>query len=337
MRVDRRGLPTKAEIELSALRAVFDTSAYIEVVASDAPDFLLTPRGAAPFGVEITEIFASDGHARIARQPGYLHQLLGPEPRLNRRDAPILEIAPVTVHDSAGNLKYEDLQVVLTKTPSPLERSGAIARAIESKAERARQYQSGLDHLSLVIVDHFFANAYKDIEPSTTDVLSDDVVKALTESPFHEVYVVRSKGGSQTVTPLRQLLVFSEFEIFLEVLKAFKHESVPHDRQLLAEEVVPLFVLGCSTLDVRYSRVRDEQTAVYYGTGIQFSDAALSILDGQETSFPERGRPGTFLSEDALASLRNLHKTNRSLHRLVTDFEFPVAEATFLLPGDRAV
>src|SRR5687767_1964051 len=62
--------------ETAILKMAYDLDTFHRVVDQERPDFALTRfEDDMPFGVEVTQLFVSQSHARMHLVNGYLHQL----------------------------------------------------------------------------------------------------------------------------------------------------------------------------------------------------------------------------------------------------------------------
>jgi hypothetical protein len=310
--VDKQGRLTKPEVEMSILLTVVDPTEFYEVVSADAPDFVLkSSSDDSGFGIEVTELFDSEAIARIQRQPDYLTKLLTSDAKPHRRE----------------------IRGVVMETPRPEARFLAIAERIKSKTASAAKYRADLRLTELIILDHYFANRYKDVTPSTSEFLTAEVRAALAGSPFNEVYIVWAEEA-QLFVPLRQLLIFESFEMFIHALHDFDHPKLP-DRELLAADLIPLFVATAPSMGIAvgYATINGVHTAVTPGSGLQFTDQGLTILDARHSVVaPTSEPPTTFMIPESLESFK-VHLSNYCRdHRVVTRFEFPVSTPSFLLP-----
>ena len=94
----RCGLPVdKRANERSILRTVYDVAEFEEILESERPDFLLRRAAADVFGVEVTEIFATEADARAANHPEYLAELFEGGRYKHSADKKLLPVVRVPV------------------------------------------------------------------------------------------------------------------------------------------------------------------------------------------------------------------------------------------------
>lgn len=213
---ERRVPLTKAESEYWLLRAVYDPGACHSVVHQDRPDFVVTlRRGAHPFGVEITELHRTEADARLIHHPTYFTELLAGTRRMHTDDPATLGVSTVTVSDKDGNVKHEDLQVLIRQNPTPAEHSEALAELLRAKDTKAMQYRADLSHVNLVVLDTFDGGAEPQAEYSTSHLFGAELRAAVTTSRFDEVHLVASDhDGVLWHRPLRMLILLEAFQLF---------------------------------------------------------------------------------------------------------------------------
>lgn len=213
----------KADREQWLFRAVYDPAAHHSVVHQDRPDFVATRRpGARQFGVEVTELHRTEADARLLHHPTYFTELLAGTRRMHADDPATLGVSTVTVSDKDGNVKHEGLQVLIRQNPTEAEHSNALAALIRAKDAKASQYQSGLSHVCLVVLDTFEAGAEPEAEYSTAHLLGPELRAGLSASRFDEVFLVApDSDGVLWHRPLRMLLLFEAFQLFTGALDSY--------------------------------------------------------------------------------------------------------------------
>lgn len=269
----------KHERELDALRAVYSEATVRSAVHHDRPDFLLT-RQSPPlrFGVEITDIYPTESDARLQNRPGYIQQLFEGGPYIHRDDAKNIPVATVEVSAEDGNVKATGLPAIIQEVQDGPEHYEQIAEAIRIKSRKANAYTPWLNHLNLIIVDHF-PNTEDRSEPYFTGTLLGHGVRAaLTASPFHEVFLVdRDKYGARAYRPLMLILLLEQFKLFVHALHSFP-EHIP----TTLDEVASLFVHAMRDTEmdlVYYSEAPGHPVATYRGAAVHISEGAINVLD----------------------------------------------------------
>jgi len=183
------------------LERVYDTSQYSSVEERERPDFaLVRNRKSRPFGVEVTQLFPTESHARLNLVHGYMHQLWGGGLHLHKKDKKELKAVRFEVRDASGALKHTDVPGILMQTPDAHAFQARLAEVIRGKTERAYELED-LSHMNLIILDWFHPQF--DCERFWTgDFLSPGVRQALSKSPFREVFLlVHNTVPHQTLPP----------------------------------------------------------------------------------------------------------------------------------------
>lgn len=317
----------KEKREWAALRLVYNDRTFALAVHHDPPDpdFVLRHHGAAQsFGVEVTELYETESDARAAQHPDYIVQLLAGEPPMHKDDATVLEVVPVDLQDSEGNLKAAGIPAIVRPIPPPERRSEAIAAVLERKSAQARGYPAELSHTNLIIVDRFSVGHEGPVRYSTRELFIPELRTALSATPFREVFLTGLSGKSRVYRPLQMLLFLEAFEFFLGALESF----LPDLSALDEADIVPLFVQLTSEAgwDVYLGPSGDGRIcALYRGVGITYSDGdGIKLLDFHDEDLPpSTDVPGSTLPGD-IAAFKSHCATFAQRNRFVTELAMPV-------------
>lgn len=245
-RLDRR------EQERAILRMIYDGEKVTDVVDRERPDFALQIQGnPRPVGVEVTQIFPSEAHARMYLLPGYLQDLWDGGDHRHKADRKILQVERVTVRTKEGQIKSENLPVVMTQTPTEVGRNDALAEALRRKAAACYD-DSEFSHINLIVYD-WFRLSFDASNYSTEQLFSPEVKEQLRASPFREVFLVTGntavdadadgkKRPAWVVLPLRMILLVSEYFLALQGLHKHAPAEAYNDESEAAEVVADYLV-----------------------------------------------------------------------------------------------
>ncbi|MET8051489.1 hypothetical protein ABZU75_28195 [Streptosporangium sp. NPDC005286] len=277
----------KHDRELAILRMIYDEKKFASVQHQDRPDFLLRHHGASTnFGVEVTELYQTESDARANNRPGYIGQLLAGGRYMHKDDTKTLSISTVKIQDSEGNLKADNVSAIIRQQPSERQRSQAIAEVVHRKNEKADGYLEGLDHVNLIIMDHFGLKHEPDSEYSVSRLLTSGLRPALLETRFREVFLISTlSDGRKIYRPLQMLLLVERFQLFIEAINSC--DAISSAIEL--NDIVPLFVrqMNRSGMCVELaSHVNDFQCAIYRGAGIFHTGEMTEILDFYDMDLP---------------------------------------------------
>jgi hypothetical protein len=324
----------KRSQETAILEMVYDPAEFHTVVPSERPDFLLQHwPSARPFGVEVTQLFPSESHARLNLIPGYMHRLWSGEPHMTRKDVKILKSIKVTVSDKDGNVKQTDLPAILTEQLSVAEFRRQLANAILAKSDKGYD-PAGFTHVNLIILDWF----HLDFDPNkyrTERLFNDDVRSALRDGPFREVYLVVSvterapesetneRVASFRVVPLQMLLalerMFCTGHVIAEKASALVAD-VEHLNWLTIDHVTrvqgygamvlhegrPFLHYKASLLEISDEGLQVRDLRDYDESDVQPCGAACARLEPElEAAVLEQVNLGTFESGFTLEARRN--------------------------------
>lgn len=199
----------------------YDVNAFHSVVPRERPDFALQFRdGDLPFGVEITQLFPDESHARLNLVDGYAQQLWSGGPHIHKKDISRLRAETVVLQDKDGNIKDPAVPAIIMVPPTTCQFLDGLRTMIEEKG--AKGYDgAGLSHIDLVIFD-WFRLPFDRSDYSSGRFLDGGVREALKASPFREVFLIMQstkrdvsstgrRGFRACLVPLQQLLITERF------------------------------------------------------------------------------------------------------------------------------
>ena len=121
--------------ETAILEMAYNLADFARVEPRERPDFALSRTvGATAFGVEITQIFPNESHARLNLVSGYHHRLWSGGAHLHKRDVRILQSVTVGITDKDGNVKQTGVPAIITETPDSLP---SAQRCVQPSARRS--------------------------------------------------------------------------------------------------------------------------------------------------------------------------------------------------------
>ena len=282
----------KQELETAILKHVYDLADFVETLASDKPDIKLRREGGRWFGVEITELFPSATDARMHTDPDYIGQVLSGQPVRHRDDLPELALSRVTITREDGSGSSSTTQGIFRQSPQSIDHYEALAGRIAGKNLKARDYNVELDHINLIIFDHYPESAGPARRYSVAEVLTEAGRDALDVSPFREVFWVTSeRRGRRVYRPLNAVILLERFYGYLSAL----NEWIPHN-DFEVDELALLFahVASKQGADISLLRDRDEWIAYRRGWGIRATSTGVQLADMVDQVTPEfepRGEP----------------------------------------------
>lgn len=297
---------TKLERELRALTTIYKRAEFATFIHQDKPDFVLALSQNDPrFGVEITELFQTEANARLFYNPAYIASLFAGGSHMHKDDVSVLNVARVSIHDKDGNLKQGDVPAVIQETPPPFVHHEAIAEAIVKKDAKSLDYQQGLSHINLVVVDYFESSVDRTAAYSTSELFVPKLRDALAATEFREVFLVsRDRSGEKFYRPLQLILLMEQFLLFRHALVEFLTDT--KNEMVTLADIVPLFVRWLLQRGfAAYFCENRGGCAVYRGSGVsQADDGGIEVLDFHDRPLPTGSRlPPLPLSGEDLAAL----------------------------------
>ena len=217
------------------LRMIYPLDQFDRVEHVDRPDFVLARKHQEPFGVEVTELYQSEAHARLHNRPTYFTHLISGGDYIHKDDQSALPVSTFTVTDPDGKVKSENVPGIVTPRPSLEERRRSLANVIRRKSEKHDAYRDGLSHVNLIIYDHHPNDITLKDEYPSEDVLGGEVRSELAESPFREIFLINQyRDAAYGYRPLRMLNLLEQFRLFVETLEAEFLDEDDLDRVVVA-------------------------------------------------------------------------------------------------------
>ena len=268
--------------EREILRAVYDESAFDEVIEQERPDFVLRREGLADFGIEITELFDSESDARVRNRPSYVSDLLAGKPPIHKDDIDVLKISEVTISDADGKIKATGVPSIIRPTPTVDERARTLSTAIEKKEPKALLYTASLDHVNLIVMDS--APTWAPESLNVGELLIEDLRRPLLNSQFREIYLVTgTRGKGSFFVPMRMALLLAELYLFGESISSFEGADVSR------QDLIPLFVEFAATqlMPLSLVKARNGMGAALGNAVVEVTpDGAVSVLDQADFELP---------------------------------------------------
>lgn len=212
--------------EWSILRTIFPPKICDLAEHSDGSDFLIQLPGVSwLFGVEVTEMFESETVARTVYNLDYLPKILGGGEHMHRADKSALSVNEVTVTHKDGT--SEVVQAIVRRIENAeTARLQKLVGIIEHKS--TRPYREGLDFIDLIVRDRFDLMGEKREPFNVTRLMRGGIGSALAASTFNEVYwitIVEGPEGRQVYRPLRQLMLYEQFMLFLRGIRGWARDA----------------------------------------------------------------------------------------------------------------
>lgn len=276
--------------ESAILEMAYDLSGFVRIEPGERPDFALArANNETPFGVEITQLFPNESHARLNLVHGYHHRLWSGGTHLHKSDVKALQSMTVDIRDKYGNVKQTGVPVILTETPGLDAFRAKLCDAISEKTAKGYSVEK-LTHLNLIILDWF--NLPFDPTGFLTDRFFDDEVRAsLRDSPFREVFLLIAStieaeesgtdeaGHPYHVIQLQQLLAMERVYVTGHVIDEEhrgRMSDVTHLNELVIDHVSRVQGYGKPV-------EREGRLMLRYGCStLEIGDQGMQVLDHQD-------------------------------------------------------
>ncbi len=270
------------------LEFVYRPDDFDEIDERERPDFALRSNAdTEPFGVEITQMFPDGSHARVHMMPGYLESLWEGARHRHRDDVDRLQATTAKVTDKDGNVKHENLPVVLVEhPPTRSDFHAVLAETIEGKSGLNYDYTE-FQHINLIVLDWFRLD-FNAQRYSASLLLNERVRDALRATPFREVHLLTYDTGPDTSSkaptkdddrfvrtlrrvPLKELMLLDRFYSACHGINEILDGT---DRD---DDAVYLNRLACEfvTRRLKIGKIVNERG----GPHVQFGSAAVALTE----------------------------------------------------------
>jgi hypothetical protein len=260
---------TGKERERHILTAVYSNQHYAEITETERPDFALQPRhmGLPAVGVEVTEVYQSESHARLSRIPNYLTAITEEGRFRHKRDK--TELAPGSFDIIAPDgTKKGTARGIITPVPTTSELLGLLISAIVTKDRRIEQYADQTATIELVVMEHLHLLSRTELDDAYATLFIPPMRQVLFQTGFVEVRLVtRIKDLGWVALPLRMLLLLGSLYLFNGLVQTRFSAEAPTSGPMAAyceylrskgasaypavEDGLETVVLGCAGITVR--------------------------------------------------------------------------------------
>ena len=211
--------------EKALLNLIYADENYASIAPGERPDFRVRHKyDGGEFGVEVTEFYHTESHARLDNIPDYFGEILNHGRYRHKDDLVPLAVKEIEIIRHGRDGPAEKVPGILTKLPTLEEHVSKIAEVIGGKNRRLGGYLDGLDHVNLIVVDRERRMVGAPFDAFYGHFFLPRMERVLLDSGFREVYLVAELGpfGSsrQVYLPLKMLLFVAEAFYFNAVVVA---------------------------------------------------------------------------------------------------------------------
>jgi hypothetical protein len=202
------------------------------VTPSEAPDFLCRIDGEPILGVEITELFKNEGHARLKKIPGYALQLLENRRYKHRHDKKFITVTTAKIKNTDDE-SGKEIQVIFDPGMTAREIMECLNSTIRKKCKKGKDYLNSAPEIDLIIHDasEMFASDDRQAIFRTLSLFLD---RSLLASPFREIFLVITKrSGKIFKLPLKLAMFLEDAFIFEKLIRenlTLKKQRRPNEK-----------------------------------------------------------------------------------------------------------
>jgi len=205
----------KKQRERRIFEMVYGNRSFDKIMANECPDFLVRQFPASPnFGVEITEVYNSETDARLDRISGYVNQLLDGGSFKHKNDRKTLNVTKVDIVRKDNSVVARNIPAIMQEVPPPSACAKQIAKRIRSKAERLQNAAPRMTHVNLIIQDKTGLLRSLRTAAFYNIFFVPELISALAETPFREVFLVTVLEDKQVYVGLKMLYLLAEAYLF---------------------------------------------------------------------------------------------------------------------------
>lgn len=281
----------KKKREKAILDLVYSDKSFASIVSDEEPDFKLKHRfNNTEFGVEITEFYFSESHARINNIPGYVSEIISTKKYRHKDDTALLGVKEAILIPGDNRETQKKINGIFQEQPDIDEYVDRVAKLIEVKNKRFESYINRLSHVNLIIFDCENRLIGAPADKFHYHFFKPKLEKILLDSKFREIFFVTRIGSFQSpkhvYIPLKMLFLVAEaYRFNFIMVKEYSKELrkyIDKESALFAE-----FLKWRGAKDIQYRNNSNGYEIAYGNSGISITkDNEISILDHNDYSLP---------------------------------------------------
>lgn len=216
--------------ELQHVLAVYGDRLPFDPVAKEPPDFSYRRNGRTVLGVEVSELFSSESHARLRRVDGYSLSLIDGGEFIHRDDPEVLKVAPFELMGPDGTLKGRATGILMELPPFP-RRVELLGDLIKRKEVDLAAYAKRWPRVDLVIEDGSSLFAFQEFSHFFGPFSRCVDREMLIRSRFREIFLLTYEKGQRVQLPLRLNLFAEDAFVIESLLVEERQDDSAEDRQ----------------------------------------------------------------------------------------------------------
>jgi hypothetical protein len=224
------------ENEYEILNDVYQTDKF-EIERTERPDFILKNSGVKSlhkFGVEITELYTNESHARVKNIKGYINEIFDYGKYRKQIDEVFLPRRKVKLI-SPENVEYEVMGII--ENNPKYQEYEKLADEITKKDIKYSKYNKECVYTNLVIRD--YEQVY--LKLKNEFVLLDRLESAIQKSKFRELFLISETEESKVYIPLKLLCIYKELSTIKALMKTEKDLLELYGKETLLNTLYGVF------------------------------------------------------------------------------------------------
>ena len=204
MKTDRK------QEEKAILKKVYSLK-HFNCIEAEQPDFIFHKHSdnSKCFGIEITNLYLSEGWARLSNIPNYIENVLEGE-NLDKRDEGFFSVREIELTSPEGDKQQQ--KGIIDNSPLTLLIKN-IEECIKKKSEKQKSYNSDCMYHNLLIYDQ---TDYLH-KTENTVLLTDSLIREAFNSGFCEIFLITTRKDKEIFIPLKQNI----FNFWLSLGKSY--------------------------------------------------------------------------------------------------------------------
>lgn len=265
---------------------VYGDGSLDDVRPHENPDFLVRLSAHLPyFGVEVTEYYVDETSARLDRIEGYSTSLLDGDGFRHKDDAQHVEVAKVDIVKPDDTVHAQDVPVIICKIPLPATCARDVAERIVRKGARVKASTAETSHTNLIIEDRTDVLRTVAKEDFYGIYFAPELVKAIQETDFREVFLLTNLGGEHVYAPLKMLFLMAEAYVFDAVLEECRTRG-DIGADVDGRELFGAYLNEITTANVLVHRQDDGVEVIFGDFGIMMPNDEESVRIRMHTDYP---------------------------------------------------
>jgi hypothetical protein len=219
--------------ERATVRAIYDPPAPWVLDDSETPDFLFRSDNSVVLGIEVTEFYQNESHARLRKITDYGTQLIRNGAYRHKDDKVALPVERVTYSRKGQVLGGGPIPAIVLRPPPWQELFDRLGKLMREKSAKCEDYLRLAPQIDLVIQDTASAFWVEKMSEFHRPFMTSGIAPDIIRSHFREILLLTRQNDVQGFIPLRSYIFMTRLHLFEKLLadesKASNDDQMPKD------------------------------------------------------------------------------------------------------------